>query len=178
MNNDLMDGPSKLSQQKPTHGLGASWGFPKQKSTLKGWNFRFPLIKNGVPVDFLVAHLLGNLQHALVVKTGNFNPHSFFFAKNANISLVYRNKNCLITYLWARIWYEKSELLSFIFQFQITLQSGAVVESNPTISVGFTISQMAVSGLKVSRLDLFAEKYKPFKGVKYITKAGRFQVRA
>jgi len=60
----------------------------------------------------------------------------------------------------------------------ITLQSGAVVESNPTISVGFTISQMAVSGLKVSRLDLFAEKYKPFKGVKYITKAGRFQVRA
>lgn len=60
----------------------------------------------------------------------------------------------------------------------ITLQSGAVVDSNPTISVGFTISQMAVSGLKVSRLDLFGEKYKPFKGVKYITKAGRFQVRA
>ncbi len=61
----------------------------------------------------------------------------------------------------------------------LTLQTGASVpESNPTISVGFTISQMAVSGLKVSRLDLFGEKYKPFKGVKYITKAGRFQVRA
>ena len=27
------------------------------------------------------------------------------------------------------------------------------------------------------RLDMYGEKYKPFKGVKYITKAGRFQVR-
>ena len=45
------------------------------------------------------------------------------------------------------------------------------------MNITFTISQMAVSGLKVSRLDLYGEKYKPFKGVKYITKAGRFQVR-
>ncbi len=50
-------------------------------------------------------------------------------------------------------------------------------DSNPTVSVTFSISQMAVSGLKVSRLDLYGEKYKPFKGVKYVTKAGRFQVR-
>lgn len=50
-------------------------------------------------------------------------------------------------------------------------------DSNPSMNVSFTISQMAVSGLKVSRLDLYGEKYKPFKGVKYITKAGRFQVR-
>ncbi|TMW44309.1 hypothetical protein DOY81_010612 [Sarcophaga bullata] len=49
--------------------------------------------------------------------------------------------------------------------------------SNPTINVQFTISQMAVSGLKVNRLDMYGEKYKPFKGVKYITKAGKFQVR-
>lgn len=33
------------------------------------------------------------------------------------------------------------------------------------------------SGLKVNRLDMYGEKYKPFKGVKYITKAGKFQVR-
>ena len=32
-------------------------------------------------------------------------------------------------------------------------------------------------GLKVNRLDMYAEKYKPFKGVKYVTKAGKFQVR-
>ncbi len=61
---------------------------------------------------------------------------------------------------------------------QINLNTGASPpDSNPTVSVTFSISQMAVSGLKVSRLDLYGEKYKPFKGVKYVTKAGRFQVR-
>lgn len=54
---------------------------------------------------------------------------------------------------------------------------GGVDSANPTMNVSFTISQLAVSGLKVSRLDLYGEKYKPFKGVKYVTKAGRFQVR-
>ena len=58
------------------------------------------------------------------------------------------------------------------------MNAGATLpDSNPTLNVSFTISQMVVSGLKVSRLDLYGEKYKPFKGVKYITKAGRFQVR-
>lgn len=60
----------------------------------------------------------------------------------------------------------------------ISLQSGASApESNPTIAIKFTINQLAVSGLKVNRLDMYGEKYKPFKGVKYVTKAGRFQVR-
>ncbi|XP_064616406.1 AP-3 complex subunit mu-1-like [Liolophura sinensis] len=60
----------------------------------------------------------------------------------------------------------------------ISLQTGAAPpEANPPISIHFTISQMAVSGIKVNRLDMYGEKYKPFKGVKYVTKAGRFQVR-
>jgi len=60
----------------------------------------------------------------------------------------------------------------------VNLVTGATPDgTNPTINVSFTISQMAVSGLKVNRLDMYGEKYKPFKGVKYITKAGRFQVR-
>jgi len=60
----------------------------------------------------------------------------------------------------------------------INLASGASApESNPSLNLSFSINQMAVSGLKVSRLDLYGEKYKPFKGVKYVTKAGRFQVR-
>jgi len=60
----------------------------------------------------------------------------------------------------------------------VNLVTGAQPDgTNPTINVSFTISQMAVSGLKVNRLDMYGEKYKPFKGVKYITKAGRFQVR-
>ncbi|XP_053655012.2 AP-3 complex subunit mu-1 isoform X1 [Cherax quadricarinatus] len=60
----------------------------------------------------------------------------------------------------------------------ISVQSGSPPpESNPTVNVQFTITQLALSGLKVNRLDIYGEKYKPFKGVKYITKAGRFQVR-
>ncbi|CAN0203054.1 unnamed protein product [Lampetra planeri] len=60
----------------------------------------------------------------------------------------------------------------------LTLQSGAPnPEENPVINVHFKIQQFAISGLKVNRLDLYGEKYKPFKGVKYLTKAGRFQVR-
>lgn len=51
------------------------------------------------------------------------------------------------------------------------------IESNPVINVQFSISQLAVSGLKVNRLDMYGEKYKPFKGVKYMTKGGKFQVR-
>lgn len=60
----------------------------------------------------------------------------------------------------------------------INLQTGSPVpESNPTMSVQFSISQWAISGVKVNRLDMYGEKYKPFKGVKYVTKAGKFQVR-
>lgn len=55
--------------------------------------------------------------------------------------------------------------------------NGTTNVESPSITVHFKINQLAVSGLKVNRLDLYAEKYKPFKGVKYITKAGRFQVR-
>ncbi|XP_067661761.1 AP-3 complex subunit mu-1-like isoform X1 [Haliotis asinina] len=64
----------------------------------------------------------------------------------------------------------------------ISLQTGsAIPESNPVCTVTFTISQLAVSGIKVNRLDMYGEgdqkKYKPFKGVKYLTRAGKFQIR-
>ncbi|CAF0938505.1 unnamed protein product [Adineta ricciae] len=62
----------------------------------------------------------------------------------------------------------------------IILSSGQPVpEGNPTLNVRFTINQVALSGLRVQRVDMHGEKYKPFKGVKYITtvKHGRFQVR-
>ncbi|KAK9744439.1 Adaptor complexes medium subunit family [Popillia japonica] len=60
----------------------------------------------------------------------------------------------------------------------VSIATGAnTSEINPSINVHFTINQLAVSGLKVNRLDMYGEKYKPFKGVKYITKAGRFQIR-
>ncbi|XP_066457705.1 AP-3 complex subunit mu-1 [Eleutherodactylus coqui] len=60
----------------------------------------------------------------------------------------------------------------------ISLQSGAPKpEENPSLNMNFKIQQLAISGLKVNRLDMYGERYKPFKGVKYLTKAGKFQVR-
>uniref|UniRef100_A0A915DJC3 MHD domain-containing protein n=1 Tax=Ditylenchus dipsaci TaxID=166011 RepID=A0A915DJC3_9BILA len=47
----------------------------------------------------------------------------------------------------------------------------------PPINAKFRINQLVISGLKVNRLDMYGEQYKPFKGVKYVTRAGRFQVR-
>lgn len=76
------------------------------------------------------------------------------------------------------IFYTVLYFLMHKFILQVTIASGAnTAEINPSINVHFTINQLAVSGLKVNRLDMYGEKYKPFKGVKYITKAGRFQIR-
>jgi AP-3 complex subunit mu len=62
----------------------------------------------------------------------------------------------------------------------IVLTSGQPVpESNPILTVRFKINQLALSGLRVLRVDMHGESYKPFKGVKYVTtvKDGRFQIR-
>ncbi len=62
----------------------------------------------------------------------------------------------------------------------INLATGQPVpELNPIFTVRFTINQAAISGLRVQRVDMQGESYKPFKGVKYITtvKNGRFQIR-
>uniref|UniRef100_A0A8C1BWW4 AP-3 complex subunit mu-1 n=1 Tax=Cyprinus carpio carpio TaxID=630221 RepID=A0A8C1BWW4_CYPCA len=58
----------------------------------------------------------------------------------------------------------------------LSLQSGAPKpEESPSLNIDLKIQQLAISGLKVNRLDMYGEKYKPFKGVKYVTKAGKFQ---
>ncbi|XP_008320249.1 AP-3 complex subunit mu-1 [Cynoglossus semilaevis] len=60
----------------------------------------------------------------------------------------------------------------------LSVQAGAPKpEENPALNINLKIQQVAISGLKVNRLDMYGEKYKPFKGVKYVTKAGKFQVR-
>lgn len=50
-------------------------------------------------------------------------------------------------------------------------------DMSPTILVKFAMNQASLSEVRVNRLDMFGEKYKPFKGVKYISKAGVFQMR-
>jgi len=60
----------------------------------------------------------------------------------------------------------------------ITLPPGSTApDSNPTISAEFKIVMQAVSGLKVDSLAVHNERYKPYKGVRSLTKAGKFIVR-
>lgn len=56
--------------------------------------------------------------------------------------------------------------------------NGATSSEAPTVTLSFNVQGYNVSGLKVNRLDIYGVTYKPFKGVKYITKSGDFQVRA
>jgi len=51
-------------------------------------------------------------------------------------------------------------------------------DSNPVLQAEFKLQMFAASGIKVDTLALHNEKYKPFKGVRSFTKAGKFHVRS
>ncbi|KAK5583039.1 hypothetical protein RB653_004629 [Dictyostelium firmibasis] len=60
----------------------------------------------------------------------------------------------------------------------VSLIAGSMTpESTPSIMLQFKIPQYAISGLTIDSLAC-SERYKPFKGVKCTTKAGKFQVRS
>jgi hypothetical protein len=58
------------------------------------------------------------------------------------------------------------------------ISSEAATNAGYNIGVEFLINSYSLSGLKVDVLKLFNESYKPYKGVRTMTKAGRYQVRA
>jgi len=60
----------------------------------------------------------------------------------------------------------------------IVLQSGSSVDGRPIIDVDFKLNMFATSGLKVDTVQLVGESYKPYKGVRAITKAGKYQIRS
>lgn len=45
------------------------------------------------------------------------------------------------------------------------------------VDVGFELTLLAISGLKVESLRITNERYRPYKGVRSLTKAGHFQIR-
>jgi AP-3 complex subunit mu len=60
----------------------------------------------------------------------------------------------------------------------VSLPPGAQLPDTPAIIMAdFKIVMYAASGLKVDSLSLHTERYKPYKGVRSITRAGKFQVR-
>jgi len=59
----------------------------------------------------------------------------------------------------------------------VALASGSVPEANPILTTDFKIMMYTASGIKVESLAC-NERYKPYKGVRSITKAGKFHVRS
>jgi len=51
-------------------------------------------------------------------------------------------------------------------------------EANLVVDADFKINMVTISGLKVDALTIFVEKYKPFKGVRSIAKAGKLHFRS
>lgn len=59
----------------------------------------------------------------------------------------------------------------------ISLPADFLPDEAPTISVRFSVKQFSASGLKVDGLGVRGVRYKPVKGVRCITRAGRFEIR-
>ena len=51
------------------------------------------------------------------------------------------------------------------------------IEESPPIQVTWKVPVASISGIQIAALQLTNERYKPYKGVRTITKSGRFQIR-
>jgi len=61
---------------------------------------------------------------------------------------------------------------------KVVLGSGARIEESPPVSLAWKVPVASISGIAVASLTLSNETYKPYKGVRTITRSGRFQVRS
>lgn len=57
------------------------------------------------------------------------------------------------------------------------MKSDDVIDEKPAVLLNFKIPMATVSGLGVETLLITNEKYKPYKGVRTLTKSGHFQIR-
>lgn len=55
--------------------------------------------------------------------------------------------------------------------------AGARLEESPPIGMEWKVPVSSISGIAIASLQLTNEQYKPYKGVRTITRSGRFQVR-
>jgi len=68
--------------------------------------------------------------------------------------------------------------LSLSAEFTFPPMSRDVVEcTGESVSVEFQIPNFSISNVRVDSVNVQNESYKPYKGVKYIAKAGRFNIR-
>eukprot|EP00823_Brevimastigomonas_motovehiculus_P006871 TRINITY_DN5891_c0_g1_i1.p1 TRINITY_DN5891_c0_g1~~TRINITY_DN5891_c0_g1_i1.p1 ORF type:complete len:419 (+),score=100.09 TRINITY_DN5891_c0_g1_i1:56-1312(+) len=65
----------------------------------------------------------------------------------------------------------------YLLEGTFTMPTDTVLDELPTISAEWSVKTFCFTGLKVDGLGIRGVKYKPFKGVRSVTQAGKFQVR-
>eukprot|EP01094_Clydonella_sp_ATCC50884_P006719 TRINITY_DN1592_c0_g1_i1.p1 TRINITY_DN1592_c0_g1~~TRINITY_DN1592_c0_g1_i1.p1 ORF type:complete len:410 (-),score=130.40 TRINITY_DN1592_c0_g1_i1:97-1326(-) len=89
-------------------------------------------------------------------------------------SIRYDDMSHTLTWNIGRLATDKSPMLDG----SVTLQSGLdKPDGNPVCLVAFKVNMYSVSGVKVDSLAVHNEPYKPYKGVRSVTRAGNFEVR-
>jgi len=66
---------------------------------------------------------------------------------------------------------------SCVLEGQLTLPLDFVPDESPTVTAEFSIKMYTVSGIKVDGLAIKGVRYKPVKGVRSLTQAGKYQFR-
>lgn len=59
----------------------------------------------------------------------------------------------------------------------VNVTPDTIPDEKPTILAEFHVKSFSASNLKVDGLAIRGTKYKPFKGVRYVTQHGRYQIR-
>eukprot|EP01100_Stratorugosa_tubuloviscum_P012280 TRINITY_DN577_c0_g1_i3.p1 TRINITY_DN577_c0_g1~~TRINITY_DN577_c0_g1_i3.p1 ORF type:complete len:652 (+),score=296.62 TRINITY_DN577_c0_g1_i3:52-2007(+) len=93
---------------------------------------------------------------------------------NANVgNIIYDDINRICRWSLTKLPKDKTPVLSGKVSVDSTFQTNCTM----TAQLQFEIIGSTVSGLKVTSINMFGENYKPFKGVRRITRAGNFQIR-
>lgn len=93
---------------------------------------------------------------------------------SANIGAVkYDQKKKVVTWEFAKI----PQDLTPVIEGGITLPPDLVPDESPVVRAKFTVKMWTSSGIKVDGLSVRNVRYKPFKGVRTLTQAGRFETR-
>lgn len=93
-------------------------------------------------------------------------------------TVVYDAKNKMLRWLVGKISPDKKSTNPTISgNLRLPPKTGISKSGPSAVLISFKLPTAAISGVKVDSVQLKSEKYKPYKGVRYMTQSGNFEVR-
>lgn len=90
----------------------------------------------------------------------------------------FNSSSKVLTWKVGHLSMSSSPSLSGEFQFGNNNTEYLMEGTGENVTVEFQVPNLAISGVRVDSVSILNESYTPYKGVKYITKAGRFCIRS